>query len=82
MSLCHSSLKAIFKTAHTPKKEGVYAIPTPAMHIYQKTKNKIRTITIHSQSPLTLACLKYFIPTHATTTHTHAITAVRIISAG
>ena len=34
------------------------------------------------QSPLILACLKYFMPTHATTTHTQAITAAKIINAG
>lgn len=33
-------------------------------------------------SPDILACLKYFIPTHATTTQTQDMTAVRMISAG
>lgn len=33
-------------------------------------------------SPEMFACLKYFIPTQATTTQTQAITAVRMISAG
>ena len=35
-----------------------------------------------TSSPDILACLKYFIPTHATTTHTHAMTAVKMIKAG
>lgn len=37
---------------------------------------------VFSQSPLILACLKYFIPTHALTTHTQAITQVKIIKQG
>ena len=36
----------------------------------------------HTSSPEILACLKYFIPTHAVITHTHAMTPLRIISAG
>ena len=35
-----------------------------------------------SQSPLILACLKYFIPTQATTTQTQAMTPVNMINAG
>jgi len=37
---------------------------------------------IYPSSPLKSACLKYFMPTHATTTHTHAITHVKTSKAG
>lgn len=43
---------------------------------------KLAFYSPHPSSPLIFACLKYFIPTHATTTHTHAITPVSIIKAG
>lgn len=35
-----------------------------------------------SQSPLILACRKYFIPTHAVNTQTQAMIPVRMMSAG
>ena len=36
----------------------------------------------YPSSPLKSACLKYFIPTHATTTHTQAMMHVKTSSAG
>jgi hypothetical protein len=36
----------------------------------------------YPSSPRKSACLKYFIPTHATTTHTQAITHVNTSNAG
>lgn len=39
-------------------------------------------IEFYPSSPLKSACLKYFMPTHATTTHTQAMTHVKTSKAG
>lgn len=59
-------------------------------HVYIQCAGTISSaITIHRslftyspQSPLILACRKYFMPIQATTTHTQAMTQVRMSRAG